>query len=529
MVVSTSFRAKYLPIPTKTRSKKKIISIPKNDPLAVRPLPIKVAPEEVVVRSTDLNPQAWAELNFGDLDLGDLRRNQRAITIGAAFAAKPGKSIPQLFDRWSETKAAYAFFGNPAVTPDEIQATHRELVLAQLNQSGIYLLPEDTSEVSWAGQQPREGLGPVGNSKEGGEGFLLHTTLAVKWPKKARPNQSGRRPPVEILGIADQQFEVRQPAPAGETQRKRLQRERESEVWEAATMRLGTAPPDPAVRWVRVCDRGADIFEFLLSCVNEGHGFVVRAAQNRALIDEEGKVIGRLFETARAQASLGEFELELRARPGQAARMARLSVSGARICLRAPYRPGQGVGKLPPLECSVVRVWEANPPAGVEPLEWILLCDAVVTSFEQAVECTLQYGTRWLSEDFHKALKTGMGVEKLQLEPGESLMNAVALMSAVALRLLHLREVARVAPEAPAATSGLSELELAVLEEKAKRPLPTVREVALALGKLGGHLNRKSDGLPGWITLWRGYVKLQDLVEGVRLSHSLDRKLKKFR
>ena len=325
--------------------------------------------------------------------------------------------------------------------------------------------------------------------------------------EKARPNQSGRRPPVEVLGIADQQFDVRQPAPAGETQRERLRRERESEVWEAATTRLGTAPPDPAVRWVRVCDRGADIFEFLLSCVNEGHGFVVRAAQNRALIDEEGKVIGHLFETARAQASLGEFELEL----------------------RAPYRPGQGVGKLPPIECSVVRVWEANPPAGVEPLEWILLCDAVVTSFEQAVECTLQYGTRWLSEDFHKALKTGMGAEKLQLEPGESLMNAVALMSAVALRLLHLREVARVAPEAPAATSGLSELELAVLEEKAKRPLPTVREVALALGKLGGHLNRKSDGLPGWITLWRGYVKLQDLVEGVRLSHNLDRKLKKFR
>jgi hypothetical protein len=93
----------------------------------------------------------------------------------------------------------------------------------------------------------------------------------------------------------------------------------------------------------------------------------------------------------------------------------------------------------------------------------------------------------------------------------------------------HLREVARRSPEAPAAHSGLSELELAVLEEKARRPLPTVREVTLALGKLGGHLNRKGDGLPGWITLWRGYLKLQALVEGVRLGHNLDRKLQKFR
>jgi hypothetical protein len=29
-----------------------------------------------------------------------------------------------------------------------------------------------------------------------------------------------------------------------------------------------------------------------------------------------------------------------------------------------------------------------------------------------------------------------------------------------------------------------------------------VAEVALAVGRLGGRLNRKSDGLPGWITLW---------------------------
>jgi hypothetical protein len=511
------------------KRKAKLVRSANFKPPLATPTEPEVKLEPIIVRSADLDPQAWAELNFGDLELGDLRRNQRAITIGAAFAANPGGSIPQLFERWSETKAAYTFFGNPAVTPDEIQVTHRDLVLERMGQPGFYLLLEDTSEMSWAGQQPRPGLGPVGESKDGKQGFLLHTTLAAKWPEEAQPKEPGRRPPVELLGIADQQAVVRQAAPAGETRRERLLRERESEVWEATTTRLGTAPPEPAIRWVRVCDRGADIYEFLLSCQQEGHGFVVRAAQDRALLDETGQVGGHLFETARAGAALGEFELELRARPGQAARTAHLSVSATRVCLRAPYRPGSGPGKLPPIECTVVRVWEGSPPAGVEPLEWILLCDAVVTSFEQAREVALQYAARWLVEEFHKALKTGLGAEKLQLEPGQSLMNAVALMSVVALRLLHLREVARRSPEAPAAHSGLSELELAVLEEKARRPLPTVRDVALALGKLGGHLNRKGDGLPGWITLWRGYLKLQALVEGVRLGHNLDRKLKKFR
>jgi len=45
-------------------------------------------------------------------------------------------------------------------------------------------------------------------------------------------------------------------------------------------------------------------------------------------------------------------------------------------------------------------------------------------------------------------------------------------------------------------------------------------EVALAVGRLGGRLNRKSDGLPGWITLWRGWKILQTLVEGVLIARN---------
>ncbi|MBV8310880.1 MAG: hypothetical protein JO344_10875 [Planctomycetaceae bacterium] len=50
----------------------------------------------------------------------------------------------------------------------------------------------------------------------------------------------------------------------------------------------------------------------------------------------------------------------------------------------------------------------------------------------------------------------------------------------------------------------------------------TVGEVALAVGHLGGHLNRKRDGLPGGQTLWRGMTKLGHLVAGVRLARRMD-------
>ena len=42
----------------------------------------------------------------------------------------------------------------------------------------------------------------------------------------------------------------------------------------------------------------------------------------------------------------------------------------------------------------------------------------------------------------------------------------------------------------------------------------SVYEFAMALARLGGHLNRKGDGFPGWLTLWRGWEDLQLMVRG---------------
>jgi hypothetical protein len=453
--------------------------------------------------------------------LGNVSRNERAIQIGQMMATKPGQSLPQLFPRRYDLKETYKLFANPEASPDELQATHRELVMEALGQLGTYLLPEDTTEVAWTKRKGKQipGLGLVGGSKEKKVGFLLHTTLALRWPGADQLPKDARRPPVELLGIADQQYYVRKRRPAGEKRSERLQRDRESELWEQATYRLGDKPPSKSVRWVRVCDRGGDIYEALISFDECGHGYVVRAAQDRALLDEEGRSCGTLFEFARSQASLNSFELELRGREGKSARTVQLQVGAARVCIRAPYRPGQALGKLPPVNCTVVRVWEENPPEGEQALEWILLCDGDRTTFELARECAVQYSTRWLCEEFHKGLKTGQKVEDLQLETGQALMAATAVKSVAALRLLDLREHGRQEPDAPAERSGLNEVELEVLAIKTGRKIETVRDAVLALGKLGGHLNRKSDGMPGWITLWRGWLQLQPMVEGFLLAH----------
>jgi Transposase DNA-binding/Transposase DDE domain len=471
------------------------------------------------------NPQAWAEQQFATVQVSDIRRAQRVRKIAAAMAANPGQSIPQLCATAYDVKATYTFLRHEEATPDNLQAGHREEVKEELQRPGVYLLVEDTTDMGWSGKQPIAGLGPVGNGREGQQGFQLHTVLGVRGPPSSGTGMESYRPAVEVLGVCDQQYQVRGPQPVearGARSLGRKRRERESQVWERASQRIGPAPATPEVRWVRVCDRGADLYEHLQACEELGYGFVVRAAQDRALVEAAtGQKLGRLFPTARAVAALGEFSLELRSRPQRPARRARLQVGATPVCLCAPQRPGRKQGSTPPIACTVVHVWEVDVPRDVEPLEWLLICDSPVNTGAEALTCVLQYATRWVIEEYHKALKSGLGAERLQLETAAGLMAAIALMSVVALRLLDLRERVRGEPGAAAEEAGLAPLELEVLQLKVGKTLRTVREVALAVGRLGGHLNRRADGMPGWQALWRGMHRLQTLAEGVRLAHRL--------
>lgn len=470
----------------------------------------------------------WSKETFASSDLGDVRRSQRAGTVAGAMSQQPGASIPELFQVSYDVKAAYNLFDRPEATPDALQKPHRlcvSEVMADCKQT--VLLLEDTSDLSWTNKKAIEGLGPIANGKQRQQGFQLHSAVAVVWPElEPAPHGGGgaRRPAVEILGLADQLYEVRKPRPAGERRGdslKRQNRPRESQIWSKLGQRLGPAPA--SARWERVCDRGADIYEFLKECQELGHGHIVRAAQDRLLETDAGqRAADSLFATARQAKPLGRFELPLRARPGHIARVAQLAVSAIAVRIRSPQRPGFASGSLEALAGTVVRVFEVQAPPDVEePLEWILLYDRPVHSFEQASEIALKYSARWLIEEFHKALKTGLGAERLQLETAHRLFAAIAIMSIVALRLIDLRERFRVQPSAPAETAAISPLELKLLRAQMKKPILTIKELALAIGRLGGHMNRKADGMPGWQTLWRGMKKLQLLTQGALLAEKL--------
>ena len=471
-----------------------------------------------------LDAGQWAEKHFGGLELGDRRRAKRAVTIAQGMAAHTGKSIPSLFQRTADIKAAYTFFQRPEATPGRLQGTDQQQVKAEMHSPGTLLLLEDSSEFAWSRKTKVSGLGGVGDMRSHiRQGFMLHSTLAVRW--RTPTDFSGRRLPVEVLGIADQECYVRKPAPTHpetDTQ-KRNRADRETLLWPRATERIGTAPKAENVRWVRVCDRGADMETFMRGILAAGQGFVVRAAYNRRLMNpfaRKRECTGHVFDAARAASPIGNYTIQVRGREGQKARLAEVQVSVVQAHLwRTPQPGAQGVRQLPGIKVSIVRVWETDPLAGVEePLEWVLLTDANVESFEQAYEVALQYQARWLVEEFHKGLKTGLGADKLQLETGHRLFAAIGLMSVVATRMLALREDMRDRPDDPAETSGFSTTELDVLTQISKKPLNTVKDVVLAVARLGGHMNRKRDGLPGWQTIWAGLSLLDAYVVGFKLA-----------
>lgn len=487
----------------------------------------------------------FIEANFSEVDLKDKRREKRLRQFAHGMALEPGASIPKLMPNWSATKSIYRLLAHKSASPETLQAGHRSAVRSTLEKAptgSAFLLFEDTSEIDFSGRQEIEGLGPVGPSNKGRQGFHLHTVVAACLPAEgvSRPGEAGHLP-LELLGIAHQEYYIRKLRPKGEPRScsyKSQQRERESDLFLRSSDSLGK--PAEGVQYWRIADRAADVFLTLANYQIHNHDFVVRALHNRCLEEEQPK----LFDFARGLKPFdGEAMIRLRSRPGRAARDARLRFAAAPVTLSVPHLPPKAREQLSapiaPIKCTIIRVFEENPPAAKpqenagtkmeknqrpsERVEWFLLTSATVETSEQAHEIAGRYSSRWIIEEYHRALKEGLGAERIQLESKDAIFAAIAIKCILALRLVALKERVRITPDAPASEADLSDLEIKVLEYETKRKIKTVRDAILAIGRLGGHLNRKSDGMPGYKTLMRGLEKLTFTVKGVLIAQALAR------
>ncbi len=464
---------------------------------------------------TVLSADEWAQATFGEVRLRDKRRTERAVQLASAMAREPQGSLPKQLGQRKEVQAAYRFLQSGQVSYEALMRPHLEETRAQARQGPVMLLVQDTTDLDYQAHPKTSGLGPIGNGTH--QGFLLHTVLAIE-PGSA-----------EVLGIVHQEPFLRQPAPEGERKSERRQRERESQVWERAVRAIG-APPE-GVRWVHVGDRASDLYPFFLACREQQSDFVIRAAQDRCVderVQEPPPALkrrqrtaadppqGYLFETVRGWLACDERELEVSAEHDRKARTAHVRLSYGPLRLLAPARREH---ELPSFDLWVVRVWEVNVPEGVEPLEWVLLTSVPVQSVAQAWERVEWYRRRWIVEDYHQALKTGCRMEARQVQSYAGLRRLLGLLSPTAVRLVQLRTLARQQPERAAQEVLPTEVvQVVALKTGGEAASMTVEQCVKRIAQLGGYQGRRSDGPPGWKTLWHGWLKIQTLLEGVRLA-----------
>lgn len=446
--------------------------------------------------------QKWAEQQWGQARLGDRRRTVRAVKLGAQLAAQPAASVPTQTGSWGEAKAAYRLLQEPKVTHAALSQGHWDATRrGARTRQGVVLFIQDGSELDYTHHPQTSGLGRLNEAHR--QGMLLHSCLAVGLADGARDGW---------LGLAAQRVWTRPPTARCRVEDKRARslRANESDLWAQTLGEIGSAPERASgVRWVSVGDRASDIYGYFRQAQALGWEVVARACQDRVMLTLSGER-EHLMQWARTLAPATTKEVSLRGRDGQPKRTARLQVAWGECDIQSPHEGKERFGQA--LRVSVVRCWEAAPPAGAEGLEWILVTSLVVCSAAQALTIIAWYECRWLIEEYHKCLKTGCAIEQRQLTTRDSLQACLGFLSIIALRLLQLRETSRQQP----ATLARHQVEPEILESVRQYfNLPpgdlSVRDFWRLVARLGGFLGRQSDGDPGWQTLWRGWLRLQDL------------------
>lgn len=341
--------------------------------------------ESEMNRETLEKVEKWAVETFGAAELGDPRRTERLVKVAAALGENPSVSLPASMRNWAETQGAYRFLGNESINHEQIMQPHWTTTLQEATGRPQVLMIGDTTDVNLSTHPATTGLGPVGRGNKA-KGFFVHSVLAVDAKDK------------QLLGCISQQPFVREPAPEGESRAERTKRWRESLIWEESIEQIGPVPA--GTQWIYVGDRGSDIFRFWQRCQELGYDHVTRVAQNRnvevpAEDEDEDPTAEHLKTLARRLPAQGAVAMTVAAERGRPEREALVQISWSQVEILPPADRTALCNES--LKASLVRVWEPEPPEGVEALEWILVTSVTVTTIEDAWQRVTWY--QWVRHE----------------------------------------------------------------------------------------------------------------------------------
>jgi hypothetical protein len=409
-------------------------------------------------------------------------------------------------------QAAGRLVRHEEMSPDDLLTGHSEAALERCMGESLIVVAQDSTSYAYSTHTATTGLGPLNDSKTA---FGIHQHAALAMTEDKLP-----------LGVLYAKFWVR--PKEGRSREKRRDapiEEKESFKWcETADRVAELCAPYLAGggRVVLAGDREADIFELLARPRPAGMDMLIRACQSRNV---ELQVLRRtcsLLEAADFTAPLGQYDLNVPAKPthagkpAQAARVARMELRAASVMVQPPQN---GTARtMKPVPAWVVTTKELVPDGATHaPLNWTLITTMDASDMRAARRIVSLYTCRWQVEQLHFTLKSGCQAEKLQMDDAATLCNALALYIIVAWRLMYMTHVARIAPGTPA-SAIIDEAELAVLKQLTGKPVNTAAEGIVAIARSVGFEPYKNGPPPGVKTIWLGLRKIEAMARGWKLA-----------
>ncbi len=489
----------------------------------------------------------WATQEMSGAQLADPRQTRSIVRICACLEEHPEASFTAAVGPGLR-QAAHRIFEHKGTSVEGLLAGHVAATAQRCAEFPRVLIAQDTCTFTYK-QGQIIGLATLNQSKRT-RGLLGHSALAMT---------TAGTP----LGVLHLEFwGGDDDAPPKLADEKLPLEDRESYKWHLGLQAVSRALPH-AVEGVLIQDREGDIFPLFVAERPANLHLLVRASHDRSIRYEKleveascaalagemrgenpsappvhgsketgegrtesdplGTERGKLFAVAASGPVMGTLRVQVPrkpARPNQAnqpTREAELEIRVTQVRLQRPR--GDAATKELPREVPVWVIHAAENDPDIAPndrIRWVLISTMPVADASAAREIVGYYARRWMIERLHFTLKSGLGVERLQIDDARSLGHALALYYVVACRQLQLTYLARHEPDR-AAAEWLTEDELAVLAAAEKRPVVTIAEAVLAIAKLGGYAWYRTAPPPGVKVLWMGLQRLHGMAEGWRL------------
>lgn len=448
----------------------------------------------------------WAKDTFGKTSLGDPRRTSRLVKLAQTLADNPGKSLMTITESPADMEGAYRFIRNDNVDAEAIAEAGFCATRLRAEQHGTVLALEDTTTISFSHKTLRNQLGHV-NQGDRCRGMLAHSVLLFAPQEK------------EVIGLIAQSRWTRDIATRGKRARHATTpyTEKEGYKWESASTAMSSRLGDKMSDVISVCDREADIYEYLHYKLSTTQRFIVRSMQSRHI--EEGE--NKLYDYASKLESAGIKEVDIAQKGGRAARTATLDIVYAPVTLKVPANK---CGDALPL--YYVGCIERNTDSE-QRLCWHLLTSEPITCKEHALTVISYYEKRWLVEEYHKAWKSdGTDIEASRLQSKENAERLITINAFIATRILQLK-FANDQPDDISCEQALSPKAWKLLWlKRTKKPLPTtpptMKWVYHELARLGGWKDTKRTGKASIKVIWQGWFKLQTILEGYDMAKALE-------